>query len=150
RALDSLERNARMQAQLINDLLDVSRASKGKLQLEMRLVDLKDVVAAAMEFIKESVEGRDLELRPKLTSVWVAGDQARLQQIVSNLLTNAVQFTPKGGRITIELAVEGDEAVVRVQDTGTGIDAAFLPYVFDQFRQGEGGLARKHSGLGLG
>ena len=150
RALDSLERNARMQAQLINDLLDVSRASKGKLQLEMRLVDLKDVVAAAMEFVKDSVEHQHLDMRPKLTSVWVAGDHARLQQIVSNLLTNAVQFTPQGGRIAITLAAEGDEAVFSVQDTGAGIDAAFLPYVFDQFRQGEGGLARKHSGLGLG
>jgi signal transduction histidine kinase len=150
RALDSLERNARMQAQLINDLLDVSRASKGKLQLEMRFVDLKEVVAAALEFVKESVENQHLRVDADLTSVWVAGDLARLQQIAANLLTNAVQFTPQNGRIAISLGAEGNDAVFRIQDTGAGIDAAFLPYVFDQFRQGEGGLSRKHSGLGLG
>jgi signal transduction histidine kinase len=150
RALDSLERNARMQAQLINDLLDVSRASKGKLQLEMRLVDLKAVVVDALEFVHESVDRQQLSLEHELTSVWVAGDLARLQQIVTNLLTNAVQFTPRNGRIAIVLEDQGDEAVFTVQDTGAGIDAAFLPHVFDQFRQGEGGLSRKHGGLGLG
>jgi signal transduction histidine kinase len=150
RALDSLERNTRMQAQLINDLIDVSRASKGKLQLEMRLVDLQTVIVAANEFIREAVERKELDLRQHLTPVWVAGDQARLQQIVTNLLTNAVQFTARKGRISVKLAAERDQAVLTVEDTGAGIEPAFLPYVFDQFRQGEGGLARTHGGLGLG
>jgi signal transduction histidine kinase len=150
RALDSLERNARMQAQLINDLLDVSRASKGKLQLEMRLVNLQDVVTDALEFVREAVERQELRLEHRLTPVWVAGDLARLQQIVTNLVTNAVQFTPRNGRISVALVEDGYDAVLSVQDTGTGIEAAFLPHVFDQFRQGEGGLSRKHGGLGLG
>jgi signal transduction histidine kinase len=85
-----------------------------------------------------------------VTPVWVAGDLARLQQIVTNLLTNAVQFTPRKGRITVTLSTRGEEAVLSVEDTGAGIEPAFLPYVFDQFRQGEGGLARTHGGLGLG
>lgn len=150
RALDSLERNTRMQAQLINDLIDVSRASKGKLQLEMRLVDLQSVILAANEFIREAIQQKEIELRHQLTPVWVAGDQARLQQIVTNLLTNAVQFTPRRGQITVRLVAERDDAVLTVEDTGAGIEPAFLPYVFDQFRQGEGGLARTHGGLGLG
>ena len=150
RALDSLERNARMQAQLINDLLDVSRASKGKLQLEMRLLDLKGVVLAAIEFVRAAVEQKQLVLDQDLTSVWVAGDQSRLQQIVTNLLTNAVQFTPRNGRIAITLNSDGDAAVLTVHDTGTGIQPSLLPHVFDQFRQGEGVLSRKHGGLGLG
>jgi two-component system, sensor histidine kinase len=150
RALDSLERNARMQAQLINDLLDVSRVSKGKLQLEMRLVDLKAEVDTIAESLRESIEGEHLNLRLDLAPVYVAGDQARLQQIVTNLLTNAVQFTPVGGWISVTLSTEGDDAVLSVKDTGAGIEPTFLPFVFDQFRQGEGGLSRKHGGLGLG
>ena len=150
RALDSLERNARMQAQLINDLLDVSRASKGKLQLEMRLLDLKNVVLAATDFVREAVQQKAVALHDDLTSVLVAGDQSRLQQILTNLLTNAVQFTPRNGRISVTLKPDGDAAVLTVQDTGAGIDPALLPYVFDQFRQGEGVLSRKHGGLGLG
>jgi signal transduction histidine kinase len=150
RALESLERNSRMQAQLINDLLDVSRASRGKLQLEMRLVDLKNVVTAAAESVSEAMERKHLDLQLRLQPAYVAGDEARLQQIVTNLLTNAVQFTPIDGRITVTLRVEDGDAVLSVEDTGAGIDPSFVPFVFDQFRQGEAGLARKHSGLGLG
>ena len=150
RALDSLERNTRMQAQLINDLIDVSRASKGKLQLEMRLVDFQRVIVSAIEFVREAVDRKQLELHQQTDPVWVAVDEARLQQIVANLLTNAIQFTPHHGRISITLTAEGDDAVLKVIDTGTGIEPAFLPHVFDQFRQGEGGLARTPGGLGLG
>src|SRR6185503_14598377 len=114
------------------------RASKGKLQLEMRLVDLKRVILSALEGIRETIDGKKLKLEQHLTSVVVAGDHARLQQIVTNLLTNAVQFTPVGGRITVALSIDGDDAVMSVEDTGAGIDPAFLPFVFDQFRQGEG------------
>src|SRR5204862_2056697 len=106
--------------------------------------DLQTVVIAANEFIREAVERKELDLRQQLTPAWVAGDQARLQQIVTNLLTNAVQFTPRKARITVKLFIEGDEAVLAVEDTGAGIEPAFLPHVFDQFRQGEGGLARTH------
>ena len=150
RALDSIERNARMQAQLINDLLDISRASKGKLQLEMRLVDLKQVIEGALESVRDSMARKNLEVSTTLASVAVAGDQARLQQVVTNLLTNSVQFTPPDGRVAITLLANGDEAVLSVQDTGAGIEPEFIPHVFEQFRQGEGGLSRKHGGLGLG
>jgi two-component system, sensor histidine kinase len=150
RALDSLERNTRMQAQLINDLLDVSRISKGKLQLEMRLVDLKNEIDTVAESLQESIASKHLSLRLDLTPVCVAGDQGRLQQIVTNLMTNAIQFTPVGGSISVMLATDGDDAVLSVKDTGAGIEPTFLPFVFDQFRQGEGGLSRKHGGLGLG
>jgi signal transduction histidine kinase len=149
-ALDSLERNARMHAQLINDLLDVSRASKGKLQLEMRLIDLQVVVRNAAEAVRGAIDRKRLELATRLEPAMVAGDQSRLQQVLMNLLTNAVQFTPEGGRITVRLRVEGGEVVLEVEDSGSGIEPAFLPHVFDQFRQGEGGLSRKHGGLGIG
>ena len=150
RALDSIERNARMQAQLINDLLDISRASKGKLQLEMRLVDLKQVIEGAIESVRDSMTLKNLDVHMDLAPVLVAGDQARLQQVVTNLLTNSVQFTPPNGRVTVSLAAEGPDAILAVKDTGAGIEPAFIPHVFEQFRQGEGGLSRKHGGLGLG
>jgi signal transduction histidine kinase len=150
RALDSLERNARLQAQLINDLLDISRASKGMLQLELRVLDLRAVITAAVESVQEAIDRKGLALSVDLAPALVVGDQARLQQIATNLLTNAVQFTDQGGRIAVALAVDNEDAVLSVQDTGSGIDAAFLPHVFDQFRQGEGGSSRKHGGLGLG
>jgi signal transduction histidine kinase len=150
RALDSIERNTRIQAQLINDLLDISRASRGKLPLEMRLVDLQNVVAAAVESVREVIERNQLHLRLDVVAALVSGDQARLQQVVTNLLTNAIQYTPADGAISVRLSVDDDQAVVMVEDTGAGIEPSFLPYVFDQFRQGEGLTSRKHGGLGLG
>ena len=150
RALDSLERNARTQAQLINDLLDVSRISKGKLQLQMRVLDIGSIVAAAADSLREPIARKKIAFRVTTASVFVAGDQGRLQQVVTNLLTNAVQFTPAEGEINVTVAVEGDNAVLRVQDSGVGIDAAILPHIFDPFRQGESGLSRQHGGLGLG
>jgi signal transduction histidine kinase len=151
RALDSLERNARVQAQLINDLLDISRISKGKLHLTIQLVDLQAVVDAAVESVRDSAAHKHLVLTiASRAPSCVAGDQARLQQVVTNLLTNAVQFTPEHGEISIALKVDRENAVITVTDTGEGIDPAFLPHVFDQFRQGEAGLSRKHGGLGLG
>jgi signal transduction histidine kinase len=150
RALDSLERNAALQAQLINDLLDVSRSSKGKLGLELRLVDLRSVIDDAVESVREGAGGRQLNVQVTSVPAVIVADAARLQQVVTNLLTNAVQFTPEGGSIHVTLTTEGDQAIIRVRDTGSGIDPAFLPHVFDQFRQGEGVLSRKHGGLGLG
>jgi signal transduction histidine kinase len=150
RALDSIERNTRIQAQLINDLLDISRASKGKLPLEMRIVDLEQVTTAAAESIADALERGQLQLHMQLSPAPIAGDQSRVQQIVTNLLTNAIQFTPPDGRINVVLTVEGDDAILTVQDSGAGIDPSLLPHVFDQFRQGEGTLSRRHGGLGLG
>jgi signal transduction histidine kinase len=150
KALDSIERNARIQAQLINDLLDISRAAKGKLPLQIRLMDLRTVVAAGAEFVKASIDSKHLHLDVELEPAIVAGDPARLQQVVTNLLTNAVQFTPREGEVVVRLRVEGSDAVLTVHDNGVGIDPSFLPHVFDQFRQGEGVLSRKHGGLGLG
>jgi signal transduction histidine kinase len=151
RALESLERNARVQAQLINDLLDISRISKGKLHLNMRVVDVKGVLDAAVDSVRDSAERKDLAVTVAAEAgLHVAGDHARLQQVVTNLLTNAVQFTPQHGRIDVAAAARGEDVAIEVSDTGEGIEPAFLPHVFDQFRQGEGGLSRMHGGLGLG
>ena len=150
RALDSLERNARIQAQLINDLLDISRIAKGKLHLEMRVVDLRAVVETAVESVADSAAQKHVRMEIEGPSVWTTGDHARLLQVVTNLATNAVQFTPQDGCIQFSVAEEGSVAVIRVHDTGVGIEPAFLPHVFDQFRQAEGVLSRKHGGLGLG
>jgi len=152
RALDSLERNAALQAQLINDLLDISRISKGKLQLRLSRVELRSFMDESVAMIRESADQKHLTIQLALDGpIWVAGDRARLHQVVVNLLTNAVQFTPEGGRIIITLAVDASRgAVIEVQDSGAGIDAAFLPFVFEPFRQGAGRLSRKHGGLGLG
>jgi two-component sensor histidine kinase len=139
-----------MQAQLINDLLDVSRVSKGKLHLQMRLVDFRTVIEDVVESIDEPMQQKRLALQLDLESACVAGDAARLQQIVTNLMMNAVQFTPGDGHMVVRLRSDGAEAVLTVEDSGAGIDPSFLPFVFDQFRQGEGVLTRKHGGLGLG
>jgi len=152
RALDSLERNTALQAQLINDLLDISRISKGKLQLRLSLVELRAFVDESVTMIRESADRKQLQIESALAGpVWVAGDRARLHQVVVNLLTNAVQFTPDGGRISVSLTADDRlGATIEVRDSGAGIDAAFLPFVFEPFRQGAGRLSRRHGGLGLG
>jgi len=150
RALESLERNARIQAQLINDLLDVSRITKGKLQLQMRVVDMKTVVDSAIEVVRDVASRKQIELRVQTEGMCVAGDEGRLQQIVGNLLNNAIQFTPEGGRIDVTMTRDGDDVVIAVRDTGAGIEPALLPYIFEPFRQGKDGLSRVHGGLGLG
>jgi signal transduction histidine kinase len=150
RALDSVERNTKLQAKLINDLLDVARIGKGKLQLELGTLDLGSVTNEAVDAMRDVASEKDVSLVLDVRTVQVVGDAARLQQIVRNLVSNAIQFTPAGGTITVSVGPEGEHAVLRVQDTGVGIDPAFLPHVFDLFRQAEGGLARQHGGLGLG
>ena len=150
RALDSLERNARLQVQLISDLLDVSRIAKGKLLLELTRLDLGDVVAEALESVSALATKKALQIDLKGTTSTLVADFGRLQQIVINLLTNAIQFTPTGGSITLQMERVGDTAVLWVRDTGLGIDPEMLPAVFDQFQQGPGGQSRKHGGLGLG
>jgi CheY-like chemotaxis protein/anti-sigma regulatory factor (Ser/Thr protein kinase) len=152
RALESIERNARAQSVLINDLLDVSRVVSGKLRLEHKPVDLSAVVLAAIDALRPAVRARDLELNVSLglmtREIW--GDPDRLQQIVWNLLSNAVKFTPPGGRIELSVEEIGGAVQISVSDTGSGIDAAFLPHVFERFRQADSSTTRPQSGLGLG
>jgi len=150
RALDSLERNARMQAQLINDLLDVSRISKGKLTLDLQWVDLREVALTVCENTRALAEQKEVTVNVQLTPAVVLGDPGRLQQILTNLLTNAVQYTPASGQIWVTLEAARRDAVLTVRDTGSGIEPVLLPYIFDPFRQGEGALSRRHGGLGLG
>ena len=150
RALDALERNTNLQVRLINDLLDVSRIGQGKVDLEIAPVDLSTVVESALDSVQTAVEMKQIAVSVSTAPITVMGDSARLQQILVNLLTNAIKFSQQNGRVEITLSATGDQAVIRVTDAGIGIDAALLPHVFDQFRQGEGGFARRHSGLGIG
>ena len=151
RGLESIERNARAQARLIEDLLEVSRIITGKLRLQVRDVDLAAIVDTAVDNVRPAAIAKRLELdvqidfRPALTS----GDPDRLQQVVWNLLSNAVKFTPADGRVSVRLT-QKDGYVLTVQDSGAGIDPKFLPHVFDAFRQADGSATREHGGLGLG
>src|SRR5262249_44439873 len=135
-----------------DDLLDVSRIVSGKLQLDLRPVDLSAVVESAIDSVREArTKGIEVEsaVDPAAGPVW--GDQTRLGQVVVNLLTNAVKFTPSGGRVTLRLARVGPHAVLTVSDTGPGIAPADLPHIFERFRQAEGRSSRRpHTGLGLG
>jgi PAS domain S-box-containing protein len=152
KALDVIERNTRTQAQLIEDLLDVSRIVTGKLRLEMRPVDLCAVVTAAIDTVRPTAgaKGIGLNVRADARSTVVSGDPDRLQQVVWNLLTNAIRFTPEGGRIDVRITADEDHAEISVSDTGQGIAPSFLPYVFDRFRQADASATRTHSGLGIG
>jgi signal transduction histidine kinase len=151
RALESIERNARAQARLIEDLLEVSRIVTGKLRLQVRPTDLAAVVDSAVEVVQPAATAKRIsvvarvEVRPAMTS----GDPDRLQQVVWNLLSNAVKFTPMGGRVSVRLRRE-DGFVLTVADSGIGIEPAFLPHVFEPFRQADGSASREQGGLGLG
>ena len=151
RALEAIERNARAQARLIEDLLEISRIVSGKLILQVQPVDLADILDAAVEVVRPAAAAKqialttDIVVRPALTS----GDPARLQQIVWNLISNAVKFTEAGGAARIRLTRTKGYRIV-VTDTGQGIDPRFLPHVFDAFRQADGTTTREHGGLGLG
>jgi signal transduction histidine kinase/CheY-like chemotaxis protein len=151
RALEAIERNARAQARLIEDLLEISRIVSGKLSLQVQPVDLADILDAAVEVVRPAAAAKqialttDIAVRPALTS----GDPARLQQIVWNLISNAVKFTEAGGAARIRLTRTKGYRIV-VTDTGQGIDPRFLPHVFDAFRQADGTTTREHGGLGLG
>jgi len=152
RALDTIERNARAQSQLIDDLLDVSRIITGKLEIDYAVVDLGRVLDAAFDSVRPAVEAKSIEFSIASDSTrWcVGGDPNRLQQIFWNLFSNAVKFTPKGGQVKVELS--GDDSVVQVAviDSGIGIKPDFLPFIFDRFRQADGSTTREHGGLGLG
>lgn len=152
RALETIERNARAQKRLIEDLLDVSRIVTGKITLELGDVVPSRVIEAAVATMQPAAHAKEVSIVPLLGEVTgtVRGDAARLQQIVCNLLSNAVKFTPQGGRIEVELAMRGDQVQISVADTGQGIKPEFLPHVFDRFRQEDGSISRRHGGLGLG
>ena len=152
RAVETIDRNARLQARLIEDMLDVSRIISGKLRLDAQAVDLTTVIHAAVDTLRPAADARRIRVQVALDfgagQVW--GDPVRLQQVVWNLLSNAIKFTPKGGRVQIQLARVNSHLEIVVSDTGPGIDPEFLPYVFDRFRQEDATLTRKHGGLGLG
>ncbi|MBD2449783.1 response regulator [Nostoc sp. FACHB-152] len=151
-ALRTIERNARLQSQLIEDLLDISRIMRGKLSLTVAPVSLTFVISAAVETVRLAAEAKHiqivLDLDPAVSSIF--GDAARLQQAVWNLLTNAVKFTPNGGQVTVELRQIDGLGQIRVIDTGKGINPQFLPHVFEYFRQEDGSTTRQFGGLGLG
>jgi PAS domain S-box-containing protein len=173
-ALKTIERNAKLQSQLIEDLLDISRIVRGKLSLVPAPVSLLSVILAAYETVQLAAEAKGIDIRLDLESssgekvefddyggidglsvlpeemIWVSGDAARLQQAVWNLLTNAVKFTPSEGQVTVELRRLNQWAQIQVIDTGKGIQPEFLPYVFEYFRQEDGSTTRKFGGLGLG
>ena len=150
--LDIIERNVRAQAQLIDDLLDMSRVISGKLRLNVQRIQLGSVIEAALETVRLSAEAKDIHLQKILDPLAgiVSGDPARLEQIIWNLLSNAIKFTPKGGRVQVILARANSQIEISVIDTGQGINPEFLPYVFDRFRQADASTTRNHGGLGLG
>ena len=151
RAIEVIKRNAVLQSQIVNDLLDVSRIIAGNLQLEFRDVSLSHIVEVVIEATQPIADAKSIQIDSILDSSgrMVSGDPVRLQQIVWNLVANAIHFTPPGGRIAVKLA-HLDEVRLTITDTGDGIRPEFLPYVFDRFRQADGGSTRRHGGLGLG
>jgi signal transduction histidine kinase/DNA-binding response OmpR family regulator len=151
RALETVERNARVQARLIEEMLDLSRIEQGKLVLSVGPVEMVRVVEAAIDAVRPAADAKGVRLQPVLDShATIVGDPDRLQQIVWNLLSNAIKFTPKGGRVQIRLHRAQSFVEVAVADNGQGIDPTFLPHVFDRFRQGDASFTRKAGGLGLG
>jgi PAS domain S-box-containing protein len=152
RGIDTIDRNARVQKKLIEDLLDISRIISGKLQIEKELVDLAEVIDTALETVAPAARARSIAIergydsRPAL----VSGDMHRLQQVVWNLLSNAVKFTADGGVVSVTLETRDGEAEIAITDTGQGIGPELLPFVFDRFRQGDASATRRHGGLGLG
>ncbi|MFL6284877.1 MAG: response regulator [Pyrinomonadaceae bacterium] len=150
--LDAIQRNAQLQARLVDDLLDISRVVSGKLRIEREPVNLSKIVESAAETVRADAVARAVELFVEMPArpLVVQGAPLRLQQIVWNLLSNAVKFTPRGGRVVARVRAEGDEALVEVTDTGIGIAHDFLPHVFERFRQADGSTTRQYGGLGLG
>jgi signal transduction histidine kinase/DNA-binding response OmpR family regulator len=152
RALDTIERNARSQSQLIDDLLDVSRIITGKLSIDRGRVDVSKVIETALDAIRPLADAKEIEFTNAVpaTDIAVLGDPTRLQQIFWNLFNNAVKFTPRGGRVSIETTAHNSRVRISVADTGIGIKPEFVPFIFDRFRQADGSTTRNHGGLGLG
>ncbi|BAY20623.1 multi-sensor hybrid histidine kinase [Calothrix sp. NIES-2100] len=150
-ALASIERNAKLQTQLIDDLLDVAKILRGKLTMNADPVNLAFAIEAAIDIMRTAAVAKSIRLHPVLSPVGqVSGDAARLQQIVWNLLSNAIKFTPNNGRVDIRLEQVGNSAKITVSDTGKGINPEFLPHIFESFRQEDASTTRKYGGLGLG
>lgn len=152
-ALVTVERNAAMLARIIDDLLDVSRAMAGTLQMASQPVNVVEVAKAALDSVESLADERSIEIQlssDALATEPVSGDATRLQQVIWNLLANAIKFTPEGGRVAVAATRAGDEIEIAISDSGQGISQEFLPHVFDRFRQAQGGTNRRHSGLGLG
>ena len=152
RAVEIIERNTRLQAQLIEDLLDISRIITGKLRLEFKTVEMHEIIDGAIEAVRPSADSRGVVLVSDLhdTDETILCDPARMQQVVWNLLANAIKFTPPGGHVHLSSVREDRLASITVTDTGVGINAEFLPHVFDRFRQQDPATTRKYGGLGLG
>lgn len=152
RAIEVIDRNARAQVQLIDDLLDLNRIMTGKLRLDLRQLGMADVIQAAVESVAPAAAAKGVELQSLLDAgpAMVNGDSGRLQQVVWNLLNNAIKFTPAGGRVQVLLQRIDSHVEFSVSDTGAGIPASFLPQVFDRFTQQDGSTTRAHGGLGLG
>jgi signal transduction histidine kinase len=151
--LEVIERNARAQSQIIEDLLDMSRIISGKVRLDIQRVDLRAIIGAAIDTAQPTADAKGVKLEPHtdaLSGVTVNGDANRLQQVLWNLLSNAIKFTPRGGRVHLLLERVSSHIEISVIDTGEGIKPEFLPYVFDRFRQADASTTRRHGGLGLG
>ena len=152
RAIEIIERNARSQQQLIGDILEVSQIIRGQLRLDMQRLDLVEVVRAAVDSANPTANARRQELRAALPEepVLIHGDRERLQQVFWNLLSNAMKYTPRLGAISVTIACDPHDVLVRIRDTGVGITPKVLPHIFERFRQGEQGPTREYGGLGLG
>jgi len=152
RAIDSIERNAKLQSRLIDDMLDISRIISGKLRLDAQSVDLTTVINAAVDTLRPAAEAKDIRVYVVLdySAGVVLGDATRLQQVVWNILSNAIKFTPKQGSIQISLERINSHVEITVSDSGIGIEEEFLPFVFDRFRQADSTSSKKYGGLGLG
>jgi signal transduction histidine kinase/DNA-binding response OmpR family regulator/putative methionine-R-sulfoxide reductase with GAF domain len=151
RALAIVERNARAQARIIEDVLDISRIVSGKLRLDIQAVDLAEIVQSVIESVRPAADAKDIVLDVASTAAdRVPADADRIQQVIWNLLSNAIKFTPKGGRVEVQLSASADDTVLRVKDSGEGIPTGFLPHIFEPFRQADASTTRRHSGLGLG
>jgi PAS domain S-box-containing protein len=152
RGLDAIDRNAAAQAQVINDIVDLSRIVGANFRLNLRPIQLAPVVAAAIDQLLPAANARSIRIQPILdpTAGFVSGDTDRLRQVVWNLLSNAVKFTEPGGRVTVRLRQAGPNVEITIEDTGRGIHPEFLPHVFERFRQADSSNTREHGGLGLG
>lgn len=152
RALEVIVRNSRAQRQLIDDLLDISSIITGKLRLDVRPLELAPIIEAVVESVRPAVDAKSLQLETELDSAIgpILGDAARIQQIIWNILSNAIKFTPKGGRVHVRMERVDSYVEITMRDTGQGIQAEFLPHVFERFRQFDSSSRRKHGGLGLG
>ena len=152
RGLESIERNAKAQAQLIEDLLDVSRIISGKLRLDIKPVTLTSIIEEALDAVRPAAEAKSIQLNVTIDPAadHLRADPGRLQQIIWNLLSNSIKFTTSGGEVIVAVKRTGPMVAISVSDTGEGIDPTFLPYVFDRFQQADSSVTRRHGGLGLG